>query len=266
MCDDARRCTQRGFIPNEIKLYVLTIVFLSFLGCSLMYPTKKPIDTIQYMTGKERAENLIVMLPGRMDDSADYMKHGFITALQNCGIHIDAIAVDAHYGYYNERNLLPRLYEDVILPARQKGYKNVWLLGISMGGLGALLYAQQYAHTVNGLVVLAPFLGDREVCDEISGAGGLAQWSPQEPITDEDYQRALWKWLKNYISPQEHLPVLVMGYGKDDRFADANRLLAEILPKDQVYVVPGGHEWASWGKIYTLFLQSGVITHGISNR
>lgn len=249
-----------------IKLSLLTFVCLSFLGCSLMYTTKKPIDTIYYMTGKERAENLIVMLPGRIDDSTDYMKHGFIKALQDCGTRIDAITVDAHYGYYHERILLPRLYEDVILPARQKGYKNVWLLGISMGGLGALLYTQQYAHTINGLVVLAPFLGDREVCDEISAAGGLAQWSPQEPIHDEDYQRTLWKWLKNYIDSQERLPVLVVGYGKDDRFADANRLLAEILPKDQVYVVPGGHEWDSWGTIYTLFLQSGVITRSISNR
>lgn len=231
-----------------------------------MYPTKKPIDAIYYMTGKEMAENLIVMLPGRMDESADYMKHGFIKSLQDCGTPIDAIAVDAHYGYYQERTLLPRLYEDVIFPARQKGYKNVWLLGISMGGLGALLYAQQYAHTINGLVVLAPFLGDREVCDEISGAGGLAQWSPQEPITDDDYQRSLWKWLKHYTSPKERLPTLVVGYGKDDRFAYANSLLAEALPKDHVHVVPGGHEWDTWGSIYTLFLQSGIITRSITHR
>lgn len=242
------------------------IVCLSSLGCSLMYPTKKPIDTIYYMTGKEMAENLIVMLPGRMDESADYMKHGFIKALQDCSIRIDAIAVDAHYGYYHERNLLPRLYEDVILPARHKGYKNVWILGISMGGLGALLYAQQHAHTINGIVVLAPFLGDREVCDEISGAGGLAQWAPQEPIADEDYQRTLWKWLKKYIPAKELLPVLVVGYGKEDRFAEANSLLAAILPKDQVYAVPGGHEWHTWSSIYTLFLQSGVITRSTSNK
>jgi len=249
-----------------IKFSLLTIMCLASLGCSLMYPTKKPIDTIYYITGKEMAENLIVMLPGRMDESADYMKHGFIKTLQASGIRADAIAVDAHYGYYHDRKLLPRLYEDVILPARQKGYKNVWLLGISMGGLGALLYAQQYAHTLNGIVVFAPFLGDREVCDEISGAGGLAQWSPHEPIADEDYQRTLWKWLKKYIRSKEILPVLVVGYGKEDRFAEANTLLAEILPKDQVYVVHGGHEWHTWGSIYTLFLQSGVITRSISHR
>lgn len=219
-----------------------------------------------YMTGQEPSESLIVMLPGGGDECADYMKHGFIKALRDYGIRADAIAVDAHYGYYRERNLLPRLYHDVILPARQKGYKNVWLLGISMGGLGALLYAQQYPDTIQGVVVLAPFLGDKEVCDEISAAGGLAQWSPREPIIDEDYQRTLWKWLKKYITAKEAFPLLVVGYGKEDRFAAANCLLAEVLPKDQVYVVPGGHDWYTWGRIYTLFLRSGIITRSISNR
>lgn len=249
-----------------IKFSLLTLGCLFSFGCSLMYPTKKPIDTIYYMTGKEMAENLIVMLPGRMDESADYMKHGFIKALQDTNICADAIVVDAHYGYYHERNLLPRLYEDVILPARQKGYKNIWLLGISMGGLGALLYAQQYPDTLSGVFVLAPFLGEKEMYHEISGAGGLAQWSPREPISEDDYQHTLWKWLKKYTHVKESLPVLVVGYGNKDRFAEAHSLLADVLPKDQVYVVPGGHEWDTWCSIYTLFLQSGVITRSIRNR
>lgn len=248
----------------RIKFSLLSFVCLACLGCVLMCPTKKSIDTIYYMTGQEMAESLIVMLPGSRDASVDYMHHGFIKALQDSGIRADALAVDAHYGYYHDKTLLPRLYEDVILPARQRGYNNVWLLGISMGGLGALLYAQQHPDTLNGVIVLAPFLGDKDVCDEIASAGGLALWSPQAPIRGEDYQRNLWQWLKGYIHSQERLPLLVVGYGNKDRFATSNRLLAEILPKDQVCVVPGGHEWETWYRIYAIFLQSGVITRSLT--
>ena len=47
----------------------------------------------------------------------------------------DVISVDAHFGYYKNRDLVPRLHDDVITPAQQNGYEKIWLLGVSMGGM-----------------------------------------------------------------------------------------------------------------------------------
>lgn len=240
--------------------YLSTVILcISFFGCALFYTTKKPIDTIYYFTGKDPSDSLIIMLPGGGDEPADFMRNGFIKAIQDSGIRADVIAVDANLGYYFKRNLLPRLQEDVIIPAKQKGYKKIWLLGISMGGLGAMIYAKHYPDNITGLAVLAPFLGYPGVINEISDAGGLTRWSPKEPIDKDDYQHDLWKWLKGYTRPGEKHPRLVIGYGNGDKFAEGAALLADILPKDQVYVVPGRHDWKTWGMIFALILRSRII-------
>jgi pimeloyl-ACP methyl ester carboxylesterase len=244
----------------RLRFLLTVILCITFFGCALFYSTKKPIDTIYYVTGKAPSNNLIVMLPGGGDEPADFMRNEFIKAIEDSGIHADIIAVDANLGYYFKRNLLPRLHEDVIVPAKQKGYKNIWLLGISMGGLGAMMYAKHYPDNISGLIVLAPFLGYPAVINEISDAGGLSRWSPKEPIDKDDYQHDLWKWLKGYTKSEGNHPRLVLGYGKEDKFAAGSALLAEILPKDQVYIVQGRHNWETWGRIFDLILQSGVIS------
>ena len=244
----------------RLRFPLIFILCILFLGCALFYTTKNPIDTIYYVTGKSPSDSLIVMLPGGGDEPADFMGNGFIKAVEDSGIHADIIAVDANLGYYFKRNLLPRLHEDVIVPARQKGYKKIWLLGISMGGLGAMIYAKHYPDNITGLVVLSPFLGYPGVINEIADAGGLSRWSPKEPIDKDDYQHDLWKWLKGYTRPEENRPRLVIGYGKEDKFAAGSALLAEVLPKDQVYIVQGRHDWETWGRILDLMLQSGVIS------
>lgn len=242
------------------KFAFIVILCFSIFGCALFYPTKKPIDSFYYITGKAPSDTLIVMLPGSGDDAADFMKNGFIQEMNISGIRADAVAVDAHLGYYFKKNLLPYLLEDVILPARQKGYKNIWLLGISMGGLGAVIYEKHYPDTITGLILLAPFLGYPAVIDEVSSAGGLSQWSPKEPIDKDDYEHEIWKWLKEYTQPVVKIPRLVIGYGSEDRFAASSFLLSEVLPKEHVYMIPGGHDWETWRRLFHLILESGVIS------
>jgi pimeloyl-ACP methyl ester carboxylesterase len=195
------------------------------------------------------------MLPGGGDGAADFMKNGFIKEMELSRIRADVVAVDAHLGYYFKRNLIPRLYEDIIFPAKQNGYKNIWLLGISMGGLGAVIYAKHYPGSVTGLILLAPFLGYPAMIGEISSAGGLSKWSPTEPIDKDDYEHLIWKWLKGYTIPDMQHPRLLVGYGSEDRFAKASSLLAEIIPKDQVYMISGGHDWDTWGRIFYQIIQ-----------
>ncbi|MGB7542969.1 MAG: alpha/beta hydrolase, partial [Burkholderiales bacterium] len=102
---------------------------------------------------------LLVMLPGATDRPEDFVEQGFIQAVRASGASVDVAAVDAHMDYYIEHSVVERLEADVIAPARAKGYTRTWLMGISLGGMGALAYARGHAKEVEGVILLAPFLG-----------------------------------------------------------------------------------------------------------
>ncbi len=84
---------------------------------------RKPLPTISPPTDERKGKSLIVMLPGRGDRAESFRTAGFLdTAADHA---FDVIAVDAHLGYYKERNLIPRLHNDVILPAKKDGYEKI---------------------------------------------------------------------------------------------------------------------------------------------
>lgn len=198
--------------------------------------------------------SLVVLLPGLADHMEDYEARGFIASARREGIAADMVAVDAHYGYYANRTILDRLHQDVIGPAKAWGYRHIWLVAISLGGLGSLLYASRFSGEITGLVLLAPFLGEAFVISEIAQAGGIREWS-QSRIAETDYQRTLWRWLKQYETGAAGLPALYLGYGDRDRFALAHRLLAEILPSERVLVTRGRHNWPTWKRLWERFLK-----------
>src|SRR5690606_40867279 len=63
-------------------------------------------------------------------------------------------------------SVVERLQQDVVLPARMRGYRHVRLVGISLGGYGSLLYSKQYGEQIAGLFLMAPFLGNRSLIAE----------------------------------------------------------------------------------------------------
>jgi hypothetical protein len=88
--------------------------------------------------------------------------------------------------------------------------------------------------------VIAPFVGDKKEINEIKSAGGPAKWLPKEPFAKEDYKQAIWILLKKYAIDTEKLPRLIIGYGLEEEFTNVDDLLAQMLPKDQVFIGPGG--------------------------
>jgi pimeloyl-ACP methyl ester carboxylesterase len=110
---------------------------LAFLQCAA------PLSSLAYVSAMPR-EVLVIFLPGIGDFAEDFESRGFIESLEQSELKADAIAVDAHYGYYARRSLHERLAEDVVLPARSRGYSQIWLVGISMGGIGAALVTSRY--------------------------------------------------------------------------------------------------------------------------
>jgi hypothetical protein len=47
-----------------------------------------------------------------------------------------------------------------------------------------------------------------------------------------------------------HQKKVVLGFGREDRFADQCRVLADVLLPERVFTVPGGHDWATWKKLW----------------
>ncbi len=76
--------------------------------------------------------------------------------------------------------MVERLKADIINPAKAKGYEKFWLVGTSMGGLGALIHSRFYPEDAEGVFVISPFLGYDKIIGEIGSQGGLRQWEPGE--------------------------------------------------------------------------------------
>ena len=222
--------------------------FLRFL------PTPRPLLIRPYpYDGPLRSRDLLVCLPGIGDEADDFADWGFVDLVRAHRWPADVLLVDAHYGYYADRTLLEQLHRDILLPASSSGYRAIWLIGISMGGLGALLYARQHPRDIRGVVAIAPFLGRHALVQEISTAGGLAQWTSMVDPTDEI--RALWSWAHAQSSQSPAYPEIILAFGDMDIFAEAHRLLASSLTAANVLTATGGHRWPVWVELWKQFLR-----------
>jgi pimeloyl-ACP methyl ester carboxylesterase len=190
-----------------------------------------------------------------------FQENGLIEAVHARGFGIDMIATHAHIGYYVHWSILARLEQDVILPAKAKGYSQIWLVGDSLGAYGALSYAKAHPNDISGVVLLGPYLGEKALLNEIKQAGGLDVWQPGEASAEprEQWERGLWAWLKDCRTKKVGCPIIYLGYGTGDRFAYAQEYLASLLRPDQVIAIDGGHVWRTWRKIWDTVLDRNIF-------
>jgi pimeloyl-ACP methyl ester carboxylesterase len=213
-----------------------------------MRPTPVPIRTLDLSPpGVEKT--LVVFLPGRRDSPEDFRRHRFAEIARAAGVRADFVAVDAHTGYYFKKTILERLREDVLVPARRR-YERVWLVGISIGGTGSLLYADAHPEDMDGMVLLAPFLGTDLVIEEVGKGGGLKTWVPPPPDGSDDFERRMWSFLQRNERQGEGAIPVYLGWGEKDRFAEANALLGRGLPAGRTFTAPGGHDWEAWTALW----------------
>jgi pimeloyl-ACP methyl ester carboxylesterase len=225
---------------------LIFLVTMAQLLPSCIPPTTVPIGTVDFrQPGVKRQQTLLVFLPGIRDKAYVFIDEGFVAALRARGIKADMIGVEAHLGYYEKKQFLPRLKADVIAPAIEQGYRQIWLVGISLGGLGAVWYDIENPGDVAGIVLMSPYLGEPEVISEVVQAGGLRAWHPGFNCELDD-QHKIWRGLKNYELREKNAQRVYLGYGQNDKFATADGLLAAVLPTGQVFTTDGGHDWPTW--------------------
>lgn len=222
-------------------LAVLALAALA--GCPFPRGTQVPMRHVELRAhAGERSDTVAILLQGHGDAPEQFVARGFVAAL--AAADVDVILADAHSGYYFERTAEERLWSDIVAPARAAGYARVWLVGISMGGLGALWTASMHPGEVDGVVVLAPYLGRRRVLKQIARVGA-EKWQPRAEAGPWDYE--LWRWLKQASAAGN--PPIYLGVGEGDRMRGAE-LLARLLPQGHVFVQPGGHDWNTWSALW----------------
>jgi pimeloyl-ACP methyl ester carboxylesterase len=233
-------------------------------ACASWLPAPEPMYAIDHERPGPRATCLMVFLPGGGDHADSFEKHGFVEELARRKYSIDMVASDATLGYYGRGVFSERLADDVVRRRVQRGYKELWLVGNSLGGFGTLLYSRQRPVTeVQGVLALAPYLGsDKEVFAAIRAAGGLARWHapPSAPISEKNLTSELWRWLQGVTAGREPGPALYLGYGEQDPLtAKTSALLAAAMPRDHVFAGSGGHNWTTWRKLFSEFLDRGPL-------
>jgi hypothetical protein len=192
-------------------------------------------------SAQSRAPTQMIWFPGAYHGARDFLDQGFARAAANRGRQLDLLFVDLEMTHLGDRVPLQKLRSEIVLPARNAG-ASVWLAGISLGGMAALDYASNHPGEIDGLCLLAPYLGNRMLIDEIA-AGRLAE---------SDAEHRIWR----YIARRMDAVPMYLGYGSEDRFSRAHELMAATMPAQCVDVIEGGHDWRTWSRLWERFLDS----------
>lgn len=226
---------------------LIMLVCLILPGCFAKGDPRQPIPSV-LIPASSPATRLVVVLPGRADDVAALTRSGMPEAIQGAWPDADVLLAGVMLGYYLEGQAPQRLHRELIEPARKRGYREIWLAGASMGGMGVLLYERAFPNQVDGLILLAPYVGDRPILREIRQAGGIAAWDPGpvQAINADNWQHELWRHLQGWASDPAQAQRVWLAYGTRDRLRRAMPTLEALLEADQVLVRPGGHTWSVW--------------------
>ncbi|MGY4515868.1 alpha/beta hydrolase [Lysobacter sp. HA18] len=231
-----------------LRWSVLLVAASALLAC---VPTRadlsKPVPTA-LLPSKAGSHRLVVVLPGRRDRLESLRRSGVGEAIQRVWPDADVLFAELSMPYYLDRSAPRRLHDEVLMPARRRAYTEIWLVGASLGGMGSILYDGMYPGQVDGMVLLAPYTGERDIHDEIRAAGGLDAWQPSASTIDEQnlWQRDLWAQMKTWKNEPERTRNVWLGYGDNDYLREGMPLVADVLPTDHVLVRPGKHAWSTW--------------------
>lgn len=230
-----------------IRWSLLLLAASAALACVPRGDADRPIPTA-LLPSDQGSHRLVVVLPGRRDRLESLRRSGVGEAIQRVWPDADVLFAELSMPYYLDRSATRRLHDEVLMPARRRAYTEIWLVGASLGGMGAILYDRDYPGQVDGMVLLAPYLGERPVHEEIRATGGLARWEPgaYDPDGADGWQRDLWKHLRTWTREPERTRDVWLAYGDGDYLRDSMPLLEPALPGGQTVVVPGKHAWSTW--------------------
>lgn len=226
---------------------LLIVSTLVLTGCAVGGDITRPVPTT-FVAAPQPAHRLVVVLPGRGDSLQSLTDIGIAHIIQRSWPDADVVLTGLTMPFYKEGRAPQRLHDEVIEHARRPAYRQVWLAGVSLGGMGALLYDRDYPDQIDGLILLSPYLGEDAIHHEIRNAGGISKWQPgpPQPIGPSTFERELWRYLKGWSERPERTRSAWLAYGADEPFRESIELMSPLLPPEQVIMLPGHHDWTLW--------------------
>jgi pimeloyl-ACP methyl ester carboxylesterase len=249
------RQTLRSFFrelrPRRLRIWLGALAATTLPACTVLLP--KAVDPMptQWVNAPAPGpvRRLAIVLPGRGDDLAALANAGIAAAIQRSRPDFDVVLVEATLSYYMDGGLVARLHNQIVTPARQRGYREIWLAGASMGGVGVTLYEHEHPGELTGLLLMAPFMGEESLIKEIAAAGGGATWEPgPKPveINRANSAREQWRVVKSWSSDNAMSQRVWLVCGESDRLRPAADLIGAVLPPGHYLAPVGGHAWKVW--------------------
>jgi len=239
-----------------IVLSVGVVFLAASLSLLCLWHVENPIPTTFYASGSEQTDELVIFLPGIGDDMAVFERAGFIDLLHGSPRSSDALVIESDMGYFWRESLPDRVYQDILLPFHERGYKTIILVGVSIGGYGALWINHEYGDWIAATVLLAPMLGRESIVERIRAAGGIASWRAQlehDPGTEE----RVWVWIDAMQGlGGGEIQSLILGFGHQDKYQKTGELLAGSIPDSHVFRRNGGHKWVTWRPLWAEIVNS----------
>jgi pimeloyl-ACP methyl ester carboxylesterase len=232
------------------RLFALMLALSTSVAC---WTARIPMPLETY--DAPQSDTLLILLPGFAAYDHTFEKKGLIDAAREAGFYGDIVAANATFGYYRKRNLVQELERRILADARGK-YEHIWVVGISMGGLGTLLTAQEHAEDLDGIVLLSPFLGRGKVVSAVAEGGGLPAWEPPE---EASWEEDIWGWLDDAAERDWQDPQVFLGHGTRDLGVKNHEQLASYLGTERVRTAEGGHTWPVWEELLAEFVRKEIV-------
>lgn len=241
---------------RKVRWWSVMFALAWLTGCDAVRPVTTPIP-MQFYSSDGPSNRLVIFLPGLGDEVGAFERAGFVELLFASTDFADAVVPDAHLGYYLDRSIDERIYRDILLPYERQGYSEFLVVGVSLGGLGAIRLRHEFGSRVSGIVLIAPFLGNRSVVDAIQHAGDIRTWRRQLGDRQPDVDENIWVMVEDLINQEsDEIECTIIAFGTGDKFERANRLLGQSIPEEMSFTANGGHNWTTWSSLWADILQS----------
>ena len=188
--------------------------------------------TLAYPPGHRAGDELplVVMLHGyggNHTDALSGMSPAQAVALQGNGAPMALVTVDGGPGYWNPHpgdNPMAMVIGELIPRCRRLGLgcRRIGMMGISMGGYGALLLAEKYPHLIDAVAAISPAIWTSYAQAHAANPGAYAS---QAAFTADD--------AVTHAAALAGIPVRVAA-GYDDPFYPGVQALARALPAGAV--------------------------------
>lgn len=248
-------------LSKKMEIVLIFIITFSLVTCALLIDVNKPVDLVWDKTGK-KTDDLIIFFPGLYDSAEKFKDEAFFSIARKEGITADMVSANVNVYHLVKEMMIERIEKDVFAHAKVTGYKNLWLVGVSLGGLNALLLNIKHEKDICGVVTLAPYVANTLLIKDLRDAKEIKNWKPdsdENKLVLEKRLQFLWVWLKEKSSNNK-LNNIYLGYGKEDKYINAIELFENILDKNHVVTVKGGHTWETSQKIWQKQLSSRLKT------